>query len=121
MIRSEVCLSSNDVRDGSITEIRRCARYVRFAPDSGHEANIRVAICPLVYESAPLVQLVADVVDALGDQLAGELALGFLGEHLGGGGEGGLCRGATHVGGGLRFGLGDLDLGHLGAPRNEFL
>ena len=49
------------------------------------------------------------------------LAFGFLAQHFGGGGDGGFGGGAAHVGGGLRFGLGDLDLGHLGAARDEFL
>jgi len=36
-----------------------------------------------------------------------------------GGSDGGLRGGATHVGGGLRLGLGDLGFGHLGAARDK--
>ena len=47
--------------------------------------------------------------------------LAFLGEDTFGRGDSGVGCGAAHVGGRLRLGLGDLDLGHLGAARNEFL
>ena len=50
-----------------------------------------------------------------------DLALGGLAEDLLGGGDGGFRRGGAHVGDGLRLGLGDLGLGHLGAAGDEFL
>src|SRR5262245_53965017 len=50
-----------------------------------------------------LVQLLADVVDALGDQVARELALGLGAENFLRSGNGGLGSRAANFGGRLRF------------------
>ena len=52
---------------------------------------------------------------------AASLPLVSCAEDLLGGGDGGFGGGAAHVGRGLRLGLGDLGLGHLGAAGDEFL
>ncbi len=74
---------------------------------------------PQSAQARELVQLLADVLNAFGDQFACQLALRFRGEDFLGGSDGGLCGGTTHVGGGLRFGLGDLGFGHLGAAGDK--
>src|SRR3954454_4542991 len=67
-----------------------------------------------------LVEL-AEVFDALGDELVGDLALDARGEHLLSGRDGGVSGCGTNVGDRLCFGLGDLGLGHFRPPRDEFL
>src|SRR5262245_47391820 len=84
--------------------------------DSGD--NLR-ADCPPGTQR--LVQLFADVVDALGNQVACELALRLGTENLLRGGNGGFGRRAANFGGGLRFGLRDLGFGHLCASRDKVL
>src|SRR4249920_1268703 len=71
--------------------------------------------------NARLVQLLADVVDALGDQVARELALRLGAENFLRGSDGGIGSRAADVGGGLRFGLCNLGFGHLCAPRDKVL
>ena len=66
-----------------------------------------------------LVEL-AEVFDALGDELVGDRALDVLGKHLLRGRDSGVGGGGTHVGNRLRFGLGNLGLRHLGPARDEF-
>src|SRR6188768_2979406 len=71
--------------------------------------------------NARLVQLLADVVDALGDQIARELALCLGAENFLRGGDSGFGSRAADIGGGLRFGLCDLGFGHLCSPRDKVL
>src|SRR6266567_3806203 len=66
-----------------------------------------------------LVQLGFDVLDALGDEIVGNLALGGLPEDLLRRRNGGIGGGGAHVGERLRLGLGDLGLGDRGAPRDQ--
>src|SRR5260370_18761873 len=65
------------------------------------------------------VQLGFDVLDALGDEIVGALALGGFPEDLLRRRDGGIGGGGAHVGERLRLGLGDLGLGDGGAPRDQ--
>src|SRR6478735_1043415 len=68
-----------------------------------------------------LVQFLADVVDAFGDQIACELALRLGTENLLGCRDGCFGGRTTNVGSSLRFGLRDLGFGHLRAPGDKVL
>ena len=115
-----------------LADIDAYAVYVGFDPmgaqqekETGSQAEAEIA-CETASKQIKgaqiaLVQLFADVFDALGDQLAGELAFGFRAEDFLGGGNGGFGSGAADVGGCLRLGLGDFGLGHLGASGDEIL
>ena len=68
-----------------------------------------------------LVQLLADVLDALGDQSPASLPLVSAVRIFSAAATAASAAAAAHVGGGLRLGLGDLGFGHLGAAGDEIL
>jgi hypothetical protein len=99
---------------------------VRGSPSNGAD-NLDSRFRPATTESAGpgmaapasrLVQLELrlEIADALGDQAVGGGAVRRLQEDLLRRGDGGVSGGGAHVGHRLGLGLGDLGLGHLGAP-----
>src|SRR5262245_65785106 len=67
-----------------------------------------------------LVELALEVLDPLGNEIVGDLALDRAREDRLGSGDGGIGCGRANVGKRLRFGWSDLASRHLGAPRDEF-
>src|SRR5712691_9776785 len=66
-----------------------------------------------------LVQFRLHIRDALRDQIVGDLAFDTLRQDFSGGGDGRFGGGGADIGYGLRFGLANFRLGHLGAARDE--
>jgi len=89
-------------------------------PRIAFEERPRFALCRAgIGNTASLVELPFDVLNAAREQILGDLALGRGRDDFFRGGNRGIGRGGTHIGDGLSFGLSDLGFSHFGAPGDE--